>query len=69
MTRTIREIADALGVKEEAARGLVKFLLALAPPLARFRGQRPSGAGKGPGVYEISAGAPRAVAALLGRLE
>lgn len=67
--RTVDEIATALSVERAAADGLVKFLLHLG--LAKFCGERPSpsGRGKGAHVYEIKAGAGKAVAERIGRIE
>ena len=70
MRRTTREIASALAVEEEAARGLVKFLLACNPPQALFRGERrPANGGRGQFVYEIVPGAGALAQRMITRLE
>lgn len=70
MTRTVAEIADALGIEEKAARGLVAFMLSCSPPLARFRGERASsGVGRGPSVYQVEQGAGNLARRLIERLE
>lgn len=68
MTRTVAEIAKALDVTDEAARGLLLFLRYLE--LAQFRGERPSErGGKGAHVYRIAEGAAERVRGLLLRVE
>lgn len=69
MKMTVAEIADALGVNEKIADGVVKFLVVKG--LAQFKGERPSptGRGKGPHVYEVVAGASEGVAATIRLLE
>lgn len=69
MRRTVDEFAEELSVPRDAADGLVKFLLAVK--LAKFRGERqgPGIRGKGPHVYDISAGAAKEVSRLLKPLE
>ncbi len=59
MKYTIVEIAEKLDIEEKAAEGLVHFLIGVKPPLAKFRGERPttSGRGRGAFVYEVVQGA------------
>jgi hypothetical protein len=67
--RTVHELADALGIEDDAAKALVKFLLACEPPLAKFRGERASEYGRGAHVYEIEHGAGVMVRRMIERVE
>jgi len=65
---SIDDVVKKLGVDRVAAEGLLKFLRGTDPPVAVFKGQRPSAKGKGAHVYDVQEDASQTVHVLLDKL-